>query len=91
MRLVGASMSYIQGPFVVVGIIYGVVAGLITLLLFLPITYWLGSATQSFFEGFNIFSYYMRHLPEMAAIILFSGVMIGALSSLLAIRKYLKI
>jgi cell division transport system permease protein len=91
MRLVGASMSYIQGPFVVVGIIYGVVAGLITLLLFLPITYWLGTATASFFAGFNLFSYYLRHLPEIALIIMVSGVMIGALSSALAIRKYLKV
>jgi cell division transport system permease protein len=91
MRLVGASMSYIQGPFVVVGIIYGVVAGLITLILFLPITYWLGTATESFFAGFNLFSYYLRHLPEIALIIMISGIMIGALSSALAIRKYLKI
>lgn len=91
MRLVGASMSYIQGPFVVVGVVYGVVAGLFTLILFLPITYWLGAVTESFFDGFNLFSYYLRHLPEIALIILISGVMIGALSSALAIRKYLKI
>lgn len=91
MRLVGASMTYIQGPFVVVGIIYGVVAGLITLLMFLPMTYWLGSATESFFAGFNIFSYYVRHLPEMAFIVFFSGIMIGALSSILAIRRYLQV
>jgi cell division transport system permease protein len=91
MRLVGASTTYIQGPFVIVGIIYGVVAGLITLLLFLPITYWLGSATANFFSGFNIFSYYVRNLLEMAAIILFAGTIIGAVSSLLAIRKYLKV
>jgi len=91
MRLVGASMAYIQGPFVVVGIIYGVVAGLVTLVVFLPLTYWLGSATSGFFEGFNIFSYYIRHILEMSAIVLFCGVVIGSLSSLLAIRKYLKI
>ena len=91
MRLVGASMSYIQGPFVVVGIIYGIVAGLLTLVLFVPITYWLGAATESFFAGFNLFSYYLRHLPEIALIIMVSGVMIGALSSALAIRKYLKV
>lgn len=91
MRLVGASTTYIQGPFVVVGVIYGLVAALITLLLFLPITYWLGSATENFFVGFNIFSYYLRHFFEIAFIIIISGVLIGALSSILAIRKYLKI
>ncbi len=91
MRLVGASTTYIQGPFMVVGIIYGVTAGLLTLLLLLPFTYWLGSTTESFFIGFNIFSYYLRHFLEIALIIMTSGVFIGALSSILAIRKYLKV
>lgn len=91
MRLVGASTTYIQGPFVVVGVIYGVVAGLITLLLFLPLTYWFGGATRDFFEGFSVFSYYVRNLFEMAVVVMVSGVLIGAFSSILAIRRYLKI
>jgi len=91
MRLVGASTTYIQGPFVVVGIIYGLVAALITVIIFLPITYWLGSTTETFFGGFNVFSYYLRNFLEIAFIIFGSGVVIGAISSLLAIRKYLKI
>jgi cell division transport system permease protein len=91
MRLVGASTTYIRGPFVVVGVIYGVVAGVLTLLLLLPITYWLGGATKDFFVGFNLFSYYLRHFLEIAFIIIASGVFIGALSSTLAIRKYLKV
>ena len=91
MRLVGASTTYIQGPFVVVGVIYGVIAGLLTLILFFPITYWLGTATEDFFDNFNIFSYYLRHILEIAFILMVSGVLIGAASSLLAIRKYLKV
>ena len=91
MRLVGASTTYIRGPFVVVGIIYGIVAGILTLLLLLPVTYWLGTTTENFFVGFNIFSYYLRHFLEIAFIIMTSGVFIGALSSTLAIRKYLKV
>src|SRR3989338_7983341 len=74
MRLVGASTAYIQGPFVVVGVIYGVVAGVLTLLLFLPLTYWLCATTENFFVGFNIFSYYLRHFLEIASIVLVSGV-----------------
>lgn len=91
MRLVGASTTYIQGPFVVVGVIYGVVAGLLTLLFLLPITYWLGNTTENFFVGFNLFSYYLRHFLEIAFIVIMSGVLIGAFSSILAIRKYLKV
>lgn len=91
MRLVGASTTYIQGPFVVVGLIYGVTASLLTLLLLLPMTYWLGGATANFFVGFNFFSYYLGHFLELAFIILLAGISIGALSSILAIRKYLKV
>ena len=91
MRLVGASTTYIRGPFMVVGIIYGVVAGILTLILLLPLTYWLGSNTKNFFIDFNIFFYYLRHFLEIAFIIMSSGIFIGALSSALAIRKYLKV
>jgi len=91
MRLVGASTSYIQGPFVVVGVIYGIVAAILTLLIFLPFTYWVGSVTESFFAGLNLFSYYLRHFPQIFLIIIFSGIIIGAVSSSLAIRKYLRL
>jgi cell division transport system permease protein len=91
MRLVGASSAYIQGPFVVVGVIYGLVAGIVTLVLFLPITYWLGTVTENFFIGLNIFNYYLAHFPEIFLIIIGSGVLLGAVSSLFAVRKYLKI
>lgn len=91
MRLVGASTTYIQGPFVVVGIIYGVVAGIATLFVFLPITYWLGRVTENFFIGLNIFDYYLSNFPMIFIIIVGSGILIGALSSFLAIRRYLKV
>ena len=91
MRLVGASTRYIQGPFVVVGIIYGLVAGLVTLVLFLPITYWLGQTTQNFFIGLNLFTYYLSHFHQIFIIIIGSGVLLGAVSSFFAIRRYLKI
>lgn len=91
MRLVGASTGYIQGPFVVVGVIYGLVAGILTLLLFIPATYYASSVTGSFFTGFSLFSYYVRHFLEIAGIVLVSGILIGALSSMLAIRRYLKV
>jgi cell division transport system permease protein len=91
MRLVGASKAYIQGPFVVVGTIYGLAGGLATLILFFPAAYYAASATGSFFSGFSIFSYYLRHFFEIAGIVLVSGILIGALSSMLAVRRYLKV
>jgi cell division transport system permease protein len=91
MRLVGASTAYIQGPFVVVGVIYGLVAALLTLLLFLPITYWLGKVTANFFIGLNIFDYYLHQFPQIFVLIVLAGVAVGGISSILAIRRYLKV
>jgi len=90
MKLVGASTSYIRGPFVVTGIIYGVISALITLVFFYPLTLWLGGATENFFAGLNVFDYYVSNFGQIFLIILLSGVIIGAISSYLAVKKYLR-
>ncbi len=91
MRLVGASSFYIRGPFVVVGTMYGVVAGIFTLIVFYPVTYWLGGVTRNFFIGINIFDYYVHNFGQIFLVIMASGVVIGAVSSYLAVRKYLTV
>jgi len=91
MQLVGASKNYVRGPFVVTGIIVGLVAGLITMIIFFPVCYWLGNTTQNFFIGFNIFDYYISNFFEIIFIVIGAGVAIGAVSSFLAVRKYLKL
>ena len=91
MQLVGASKNYIKGPFVVTGILVGFVSSLITIALFFPSLYWLGGLTQNFFIGLNVFSYYISNFFQIAFIVIGSGVGIGALSSFLAVRRYLKL
>ncbi len=91
MRLVGASKNYIRGPFFVGGALYGLVSAFITLILFYPITYWLGASTESFFVGLNIFHYYISNFVSIFFIICGSGVAIGSISSFLAVRKYLNV
>ncbi len=91
MRLVGASNTYIQGPFVVVGIIYGLVGAITALILFIPVTYWIGGATENFFIGLNLFHYYVRNFPEIFLVLVGSGILVGAVSSLLAVRRYLRV
>ena len=43
MRLVGAANKYVQGPFIVSGVIVGAFSAIVTILLFIPITIWLGN------------------------------------------------
>lgn len=88
MRLVGAENKYIRGPFIIEGMIYGLLATVITLILLLPVTYWLGSNMTTFL-GLNLFDYYLSNFFQIFIIIFISGIFLGSLSSILAIRKYL--
>lgn len=90
MRLVGASNKYVRGPFVISGVMYGTIAGIIVLIIFYPLTYWLGPSTV-IFGGINIYSYYIIHFGEIFGIIMGSGIVLGAVSSYLAVRRYLTI
>lgn len=91
MRLVGARNSYVRGPFVIEGILYGLVAGLIAIALFYPITLWLKSSTQSLYDGIDLFQYYIANFAEIFLVIVASGILLGAISSYLAVRKYLRV
>ena len=91
MRLVGASEMYIRGPFVTVGLMYGAVAGIITLILLYPMTYYVGPLTFNLGTGLNIFSYYVSNFGQMFMVVVGTGLILGAVSSYLAVKKYLKV
>lgn len=89
MRLVGAGKTYIRGPFIIEGMIYGIVAGLITVGLFYPITLTIKNHTQELYGGIDLFKYYISNFTEIFLVIMLSGIALGAVSSLLAVRRYL--
>jgi cell division transport system permease protein len=88
MRLVGASKMRVRGPFMIEGVIYGIVSTIITAIIFLPVTVWFGRNMTSFL-GLNLYDYYISNFFQIFAIILLSGILFGAISSFLAVRKYL--
>jgi cell division transport system permease protein len=90
MRLVGASTGYISGPFIVTGILYGIVSSIITLLALYPLSWWAGPVTAQFFDGINVFEYYLSHFLQFFLMIFFSAVLIGSISSFIAVKKYLR-
>lgn len=90
MRLVGASNKYVRGPFIVEGILHGAISALITLIIFAPITYYVGPFAEKLF-GLNLFSYYLSNFVFIFALIFLSGILLGIISSYLAVRKYLKV
>jgi cell division transport system permease protein len=89
MKLVGAGDKYIRGPFVISGIIVGIIASLVTILIFIPVSIWLGNQMTDFI-GINLFSYYKSNFFQLFIIMLGSGIAIGSISSFFAIHRYLR-
>jgi len=90
MRLVGANNSYIRGPFIFEGILYGVTSSLIATILFYPILFWVNPFMEKIFL-IDVLSYYSSHLPMFFGVSLSVGLFFGIVSSAWAVRKYLKI
>lgn len=90
MRLVGASNMFIRGPFMLQGVIYGVVAGVLALIMLYPILIWIGPGTEEFFQ-FNLFNYFVSDFGRIFVIMIVSGMMLGMVSSLLAVARHLRV
>ena len=91
MRLMGASNSFIRGPFIVAGIIAGGVAALIVLIIFYPFAWYAGSALSDWLGGFNLFTYYTSQFAMFFLVLFGSGILLGGVASFFAVRRYLRI
>lgn len=90
MNLVGAGHWYVRGPFVIAGILYGLISGIVVLLVLYPATAWLGPASERFFGSFNVFDYFVGNFASLMLSVLALGISLGAISSYLAVRRYLR-
>lgn len=91
MRLVGASNRFVSGPFIVEGVMYGAVSAVAVMVLFYPFTLWVGARVGRFFGDINIFEYYISNFGQIFLILLAIGAALGAVSSFIAVRRYLKV
>lgn len=91
MRLVGAGNWYIRGPFIVSGALYGLFAGVITLIVFLFGTWLLAPHFSSIFSEIDVFSYYRNNFFSLLFVLLFAGMGLGVVSSFIATRRYLHV
>ena len=91
MRLVGASNAFIRGPFVIEGIIYGLISGLLSFAVIMPIIYFLAPYAKTFIPEINLWNYLISDSIKLVGYQALSGVVLGIFSSWIAIRKYLRI
>lgn len=94
MRLLGASGWFIRGPFVVETMLYGIISALISIALlhafFTVSTSAFGASTLVYLDVGYASRYFTSHFWLILTAELGIGILIGAASSIIATRRYLK-
>lgn len=94
MRLLGASTGYIRGPFVVETIIYGILSAIISILIINALFVTASNSLQATSLGLLDIAYSQTYFREyfwrLLLMQLSLGILIGAVSSIIATRRYLK-
>ena len=91
MRLVGASNALIRGPYIVEGIIFGILAAIFSIIIAAPATYFISPYLKVFIPELNLWSYFTSNIFILLAYQLLFGIALGIISSSIAIRKYLRV
>lgn len=91
MRLVGASNWFIRGPFLVSGILYGVIASLLTLGIWWPLLRRFSPGFDQLLPGLHLSRYFLENVLLFAVGLITCSVLLGVFSSAIAIRRYLKV
>ncbi len=91
MRLVGASNYFIRGPFLVEGILYGILGGVMATLVVAGGIYYLSPYMRIFVPDLDGWEYFLSNSSRFLIYEIIFGVLLGVVSSYIAVRKYLKI
>lgn len=94
MRLLGASTTFIRGPFVVESAIYGILSAIISVLFingaFIAASNALQASSLGLLDIGYANSYFDNHFFMLLGIQLMLGIVLGVVSSIIATRRYLK-
>ncbi|MCK4891358.1 MAG: ABC transporter permease [Candidatus Pacebacteria bacterium] len=91
MRLVGASDWYIRIPFIIQGAIFGIMGCVGTLIIIFPIAIYISPKVTQFLPGFDLYVYFVNNFFSIVLLLSAIGIGMGVFSSLIAIRRYLKV
>ena len=90
MRLVGASNPYIRMPFIFEGIIYGTISAVVVMIFLIPLIKFVAPYLGGAVSVQEVQANFIHNLWLIFLIQLVTGVALGTISSLIAIRRYLK-
>ena len=90
-RLVGASNWFIRGPFIIQGVIYGFFATVICMVIFSLLIWFISPKIEVSLTGLSLFNIFIGNFWRLILFQLVAGIGLGVVSSLIAIRRYLKV
>ncbi len=90
MRLVGASKFFARGPFIVEGMIYGVISAVFALFIYWSVIRYITPIIEPFFL-LDLNQYVSLHILYIIDSLFAGGVMLGFVSTYIAVSKYLKV
>lgn len=91
MRLVGGSNYFIRGPYMVEGIFYGVLSAALSMAVITPLVALASPYIDGFIPGMGLQSYFYANFFNLLGYQLIFGVGLGIVSSVIAIRRYLRV
>lgn len=89
MKLVGASNWFVRGPFLIEGALYGVIAAVMVMLVFLPILWYLSPKITAYISGVNLFQFFIHNFFSLFFLQVGVGIVLGMASSYTSVRRYL--
>lgn len=91
MRLVGASNWHIKGPYMAEGAFYGIFAAVFALAIAYPALLLTSDKILVFAPTVDLMSYFTANLWQVLLILFAGGIVLGIISSSIAIKKHLEI
>ena len=91
MKLVGASNSFIRGPFLLEGALQGIIASFAAILILIPLVMWGSPRIESFISEISVSLYFWSHFWYILLYQTLFGIFLGIVSSFWAMNKYLKV
>jgi len=91
MRLVGASNPYIRLPFIFEGVIYGAISAIVVMLFLFPLIRFAAPYIAGAVSVKDVQANFLHYFWLIFFVQIVVGVALGTISSLIAVRRYLKI
>jgi cell division transport system permease protein len=91
MKLVGGSNWHIKAPYLVEGGLYGAFAAVVTAVVFYPAIFFVSPKVESLVPEVSLISYFTANIFQFLFLVFFIGVLLGVVSSFVAIRRFLKV